>query len=97
MSVPDRIVYEGVKQKIPHQEELKPSLRKAVASAVRQYLKDMNGYDPNSLYRLVLAEVEVPLLKTVLNHAGGNQTRAAEILGLNRGTLRKKMKQYGLD
>lgn len=74
-----------------------PALRKAVSRSVKQYLKDMNGHDPHALYREVLAEVEAPLLKEVLRHAGGNQTRAAEILGLNRGTLRKKIEHYQLD
>lgn len=100
MSVPNQIMQQRAgHQKISKatQEELQPALRKAVSRAVDQYLKDMNGHDPQALYRLVLAEVEGPLLETVLNHAGGNQTRAADILGINRGTLRKKMKQYRLD
>ena len=45
---------------------------------------------------MVLARVEKPLLEIVLDYAGGNQTRAAEVLGLNRNTLRKKMKLYQL-
>ncbi len=45
---------------------------------------------------MVLCEVEAPLLETVMNHVKGNQTKASELLGLNRGTLRKKLKQYDL-
>ena len=48
------------------------------------------------LYQLVIGEVEKPLFKAVLRYTNGNQSEAAEILGINRGTLRKKLKQYGL-
>jgi Fis family transcriptional regulator len=50
----------------------------------------------HNLYELVLREVEAPLMEAVLKHTDGNQSEAATMLGLNRGTLRKKMKQYGL-
>lgn len=49
---------------------------------------------PSNLYKLVLQEVEEPLFETVLNYTRGNQSRAAEVLGINRTTLRKKLKQY---
>ena len=49
------------------------------------------------LYRLVMAEVERPLLEVALKHADGNQTRAAKVLGINRATLRKKLRQYGIE
>jgi len=68
-----------------------------VRTALQQYLQDLNGHEPNDLYQLLLNEVERPLLETVMQHVGGNQTRAAQALGINRGTLRKKLKQYGLD
>lgn len=97
MSVPNAIMERNASAKATAPEELQPTLRKAVAKTVKQYLRDMNGHDPRALYRLVLAEVEAPLLEAVLNHADGNQTRAADILGINRGTLRKKLKQYRLD
>ena len=72
-------------------------LRECVISALEAYFSQLSGHPPTNVYRLVLEEMEQPLLQTVLKYAGGNQTRAAEILGLNRGTLRKKLKQYGLD
>ncbi len=72
-------------------------LRECVQAAVEAYFHQLSGHPPADLYRLVLAEVEAPLLATVLRHTGGNQSRAAAILGLNRGTLRKKLKQYGLN
>ena len=64
--------------------------------AVRRYLKSLNGHKPADLYQLVMGEVEKPLLKTVMEYTGGNQSQAAEILGINRGTLRKKLKSYKL-
>lgn len=67
-----------------------------VEEALRRYFEQLDGHRPSSLYRLVLNEVEPPLLRTVLRHTGGNQTQAAEILGLDRSTLRKKLRQYAL-
>ncbi len=71
-------------------------LSECVTAALETYFSNLSGHPPADLYRLVMAEVEHPLLEAVLKHTGGNQTRAAEVLGLNRGTLRKKLKQYGL-
>jgi Fis family transcriptional regulator, factor for inversion stimulation protein len=72
-------------------------LRDCTEQALRGYFSTINGHDVADLYDFVLGEVEVPLLRTVLEHTGGNQTRAAEMLGINRGTLRKKLRQYRLD
>ncbi|MCK5639506.1 MAG: DNA-binding transcriptional regulator Fis [Gammaproteobacteria bacterium] len=73
------------------------SLNGQVRTALQKYFADLNGHPPTELYQLLLSEVERPLFETVLDHAGGNQSRSAEILGINRGTLRKKLKLYGLD
>ena len=78
-------------------KEREHTLRASVQSALDIYFQDLNGHSPDNLYRLVMHEVEAPLLESVMQHAGGNQTRAAEILGINRSTLRKKLKQYGLE
>ncbi|MFO7649509.1 MULTISPECIES: DNA-binding transcriptional regulator Fis [Halomonas] len=71
-------------------------LREAVDGAMRRYFAHLDGGEVTGLYAMVMAEVEAPLLAAVLDHTQGNQTRAAEMLGLNRGTLRKKLKQYDL-
>ena len=72
-------------------------LRACVALAVSRYFADLDGAAAEGLYSLVLKEVEEPLLETVMREVQGNQTHAAERLGISRGTLRKKLKQYRLD
>jgi Fis family transcriptional regulator len=72
------------------------SLRDSVAEAMQRYFADLDGQDTSDLYKLVMAEVEPPLLRAAMNYTRQNQSRTAEILGLNRGTLRKKLKQYDL-
>ena len=68
-----------------------------VAAAVDRYLADLDGTEPTCIYELVMREVERPLLKTVLAHAGGNRSKASKYLGMNRNTLRKKLEQYQID
>lgn len=75
----------------------KTALRDCISIALENYFVDLDGHKPGDLYRMVLCEVEQPLLQTVLRHTRGNQTKAAEMLGLNRTTLRKKLVQYGLE
>jgi Fis family transcriptional regulator len=72
------------------------TLRQSVALAVRNYLEELDGQMGSEVYQMVLAEVEAPLLEEVMLYTRNNQTRASQMLGLNRGTLRKKLKQYGL-
>lgn len=72
------------------------SLRLCVETALQQYFLYLDGQPTNDLYQLVLTEVEEPLLEAVLSYTRNNQSKAAEMLGLNRGTLRKKLKQYNL-
>jgi Fis family transcriptional regulator len=60
------------------------------------YFENLNGHKPGDLYQLVMGEVEKPLFRAVLTYTNGNQSEAAEILGINRGTLRKKLKDYKL-
>jgi len=72
------------------------SLRACVEHVLTRYFEHLDGNSVTDLYQLVLNEVEAPLLEVVMREVRGNQSRAAEILGLNRGTLRKKLKQYDL-
>jgi Fis family transcriptional regulator len=68
-------------------------LTECVKRLLERYFKDMDGEKPTSIYEMVLKNVEKPVIETVLGKAGGNQTLAAEMLGINRNTLRKKMQQ----
>ena len=63
---------------------------------LNSYFVSLNGHKPGDLYQLVIGEVEKPLFRAVLVYTHGNQSEAAEILGINRGTLRKKLKDYKL-
>ena len=71
-------------------------LRNHAERALSDYFTSLNGHRPAHLYDLVLREVEEPLFRAVLDYAAGNQSRAAVILGINRGTLRKKLRELGL-
>lgn len=71
-------------------------LRDQAEQALADYFATLNGHRPARLYDLVLREVEEPLFRVVLDYAEGNQSRAAGILGITRGTLRKKLRQFGL-
>jgi Fis family transcriptional regulator, factor for inversion stimulation protein len=74
--------------------------RKAIDECIRvsveQYLKDLRGAEPNALHELFLGAAERPLLEVVMRHAEGNQSKAAEWLGINRNTLRRKLLDHKL-
>ncbi len=72
------------------------TLRDVVAQSVRRYLHDLCDHQADDLYEVVLREIEPPLLREVMRHHDGNQSRAAATLGLNRATLRKKLRAYGI-
>lgn len=74
----------------------KTTVSDTVRRSVKRYFNDLNGQHPTGLYAMVLAEMEKPLLQVVMNKAKGNQTVASGMLGINRNTLRKKLKQYDL-
>ena len=80
----------------PYQAPAQQSLRDHVAEAMQRYFQDLDGQDTRDLYAIVMAEVEPPLLEAAMQYSRQNQSKAAELLGLNRGTLRKKLKQYNL-
>lgn len=75
----------------------KSELAKSVKSSLDQYFKDLDGEPPHALYDMVLSCIEKPLLEYTLQYASGNQSKAADILGLNRNTLRKKIQQYNIE
>jgi Fis family transcriptional regulator, factor for inversion stimulation protein len=78
------------------EERRKQPLASAVKTAMDIYFSHLGGHEATGLYTMVMEEVERPLLESVLEYYSGNQSKAAEALGLNRGTLRKKLKQHGL-
>ena len=69
----------------------------AVNESLEDYFTHLDGQPPHAIHDMVLGCVEKPMLEFILNKVGGNQSKAAEILGLNRNTLRKKMAEYGLN
>jgi DNA-binding protein Fis len=74
----------------------KKPLCKHTEDALHYYFASLNGDRPGDLYDLVMGEVERPLFKAVMDFTDGNQSQAAGILGINRGTLRKKLRTYSL-
>lgn len=77
--------------------ERKVLLSTHVRNSLERYFHDLNGEKTTGVYNLVISEVERPLLEAVMRHVKSNQCRAAELLGINRNTLRKKLKQYKLN
>jgi Fis family transcriptional regulator len=73
-----------------------PTLHDCVEQAMKNYFAHLDGQPVTDVYNMVLSEVEAALFESVLNYTRGNQTVAADLLGVNRGTLRKKLKQYRL-
>lgn len=67
-----------------------------IKAVLDSYFNDLGDHEPAHLYQLVLQEIERPLLETVMKYTKGNQSKASVVLGLNRGTLRKKLKQYDI-
>ena len=96
MSMPERLHTPGGNGGPQTQSPSSPSLREAVTRTVSEYLQQLDGQLSTDVYQMVLAEVEAPLLEQIMAYTGNNQTKASLMLGLNRGTLRKKLKQYDL-
>ena len=71
-------------------------LHECVRMALEEYFRDLDGEPPHAIYDMLIQCVEKPLLQFVMERAGGNQSKAAEILGLNRNTLRKKLQLHNL-
>ena len=76
----------------------KNPLKDEVTKAMRRYFNQLDHKNmPNNVYELVLKEIEQPLLKSVMKFANNNQSKAARILGINRTTLRTKLKKYNIN
>jgi len=75
---------------------LSPTLKAQLEQALDLFFKTLDGHPAQNLFELVLREIEEPLIRKTLNHTRQNQVHAADILGLSRGTLRKKMEIYGI-
>ena len=67
-----------------------------VRKAMKKYFATLGDIDPANVYEMVMAEVEPELLKAVMQYTNNNQSKAANVLGLNRATLRKKLHQYNI-
>jgi Fis family transcriptional regulator len=74
----------------------KKHIEECVRSSLEQYFKDLRGAEPHSVYDMVLLTVEKPMLEVVMRHAEGNQSKAAQWLGINRNTLRRKLLDHKL-
>lgn len=81
---------------VAHESTREP-LRDCVREAVEHYFEQLGDHDISGLYQMVISETEQPLLETVMLQTRGNQSKAAQILGISRSTLRKKLAQYDLD
>ena len=76
---------------------MKKNLPDNIDTLLDQYFNDLDGDKPTAIYEMVINTVEKPLLLYIMNKTEGNQSKAAKMLGLNRNTLRKKLKEYNLD
>ena len=72
----------------------KTTIEQSVRDSLQMYFQDLEGEMPDRVYEMVVRMVERPMLEVVMNHADNNQSRAAEWLGLNRNTLRKKLVEH---
>jgi Fis family transcriptional regulator, factor for inversion stimulation protein len=71
-------------------------IEKCIRESLERYFHDLDGEKPCAIYDMVLSQVERPMLEVVMRHVDGNQTRAAELLGINRNTLRRKLQDNQL-
>jgi Fis family transcriptional regulator len=74
----------------------KDNIQDVVKKSLEKYFKDLGEQTPSNVYEMVVFTVEKPILEAVMERAGGNQSQAADMLGINRNTLRKKLQQHGL-
>ena len=72
------------------------SIQEVIQKSLEDYFNDLGEQQPSNIYNMMVQTVEKPILATVMQRAGNNQSQAAEMLGINRNTLRKKLQQHGL-
>jgi Fis family transcriptional regulator len=72
------------------------SIQEVIQKGLEDYFQDLGEQQPSNIYNMMVQMVEKPILATVMERASGNQSQAAEMLGINRNTLRKKLQQHGL-
>ena len=77
-------------------ETQQPSISVSVKQSLDNYFAQLEGQQPSNVYQIVMEVVELPLLLKVMEFTSNNQSRAAKLLDISRGTLRKKLKLYGL-
>lgn len=87
----------GLSHGVQQRERRKQPLRSCVQVSIENFFDDIGEHRQGDLYQMVIGEVEQAMLASVMRYTNGNQTRAAEVLGINRSTLRKKLKRYELD
>ncbi len=88
--------YHQSAQETRQKSHLNAPLAEHLENALNTYFASMAGTEPENVYQMVLTEVEEPLLKAVMRFTRNNQSLAARILGINRGTFRKKLAYYGM-
>ncbi len=74
----------------------KKTIEECIRDSLEQYFRDLRGTEPHSVHDMIVRTVEKPLLEVVMKHADGNQSKAAEWLGINRNTLRRKLLEHKL-
>ena len=74
----------------------KDNIQDVVRNSLEKYFRDLGELEPSNVYEMVIFTVEKPILEAVMDRAEGNQSHAAEMLGINRNTLRKKLQQHDL-
>ncbi|HHC74046.1 MAG TPA: Fis family transcriptional regulator [Thiothrix sp.] len=85
-----------MKTTTPQAQSLQASLAQTVERVMNDYLEAIGDQEPTNVYRLVIDEVERPMLEVLMSHTNNNQSKAAKYLGINRATLRTKLKRYDL-
>lgn len=85
------------KKSASNQQRKNACLSDNVRAAMERYFNDMDGHEPSNLHELIMSQVEKPLIESVMDNTRGNVSRAAQLLGLNRATLRTRLQKYGLD